>query len=101
MPYKVDHKQITRVRGLRSTHIRNEIKPTHAHKSREEHKRQHSAITALTLAQISIYRIKSVVAVSRRCRMFNGCLVYCSMCLGVPFIALREVGVVGAPFGRL
>jgi hypothetical protein len=26
--------------------------------------------------------------------------VYCSMCLGVPFIALRELGAVGAPFGR-
>jgi hypothetical protein len=26
--------------------------------------------------------------------------VYCSMCLGVPFIAPRQLGAVGAPFGR-
>jgi hypothetical protein len=32
--------------------------------------------------------------------MFNGGLVFCSICLGVPFIALRELGAVGAPFGR-
>jgi hypothetical protein len=38
---------------------------------------------------------------SRCCRMFNRCLVLCSMRLGVPFIALRGLGAVGAPFGRL
>jgi hypothetical protein len=32
--------------------------------------------------------------------MFNGGLVYCSMCLGVPFIAPRQLRAVGAPFGR-
>jgi hypothetical protein len=32
--------------------------------------------------------------------MFKGCLVLCSMRLGVPFIAPRDLGVVGAPFGR-
>jgi hypothetical protein len=26
--------------------------------------------------------------------------VYCSMRLGVPFIALRQIGAVGSPFGR-
>jgi hypothetical protein len=26
--------------------------------------------------------------------------VYCSMCLGVPYIAPRQLGAVGAPFGR-
>jgi hypothetical protein len=40
-------------------------------------------------------------AKSRRCRMFNGCLVYCSMCLEVPFIALRQLGAVWVPFERL
>jgi hypothetical protein len=38
---------------------------------------------------------------SRRCWMFNDCLVLSSMRLGVPFIAPRELGAVGAPFGRL
>jgi hypothetical protein len=32
--------------------------------------------------------------------MFNGGLVYCSIRLGVPFIAPRQLGAVGSPFGR-
>jgi hypothetical protein len=32
--------------------------------------------------------------------MFNGGLVYCSMRLGFSFIAPRQLGAVGAPFGR-
>jgi hypothetical protein len=43
---------------------------------------------------------KCVIAESRRLRMFNGGLVYRSICLGIPFIAPRELGAVGAPFGR-
>jgi hypothetical protein len=39
-------------------------------------------------------------AESRSLRMFNRGLVYCSMCLGDPFIAPRQLGAVGAPFGR-
>jgi hypothetical protein len=42
-----------------------------------------------------------VLAKSRRCRMFNGGLVTCCMRLGVPFIAPRQLGAVGVPFGRL
>jgi hypothetical protein len=41
-----------------------------------------------------------VVAKSRHLRMFNECLVQCSMRLGVPFIAPRQLGAVGTPFGR-
>jgi hypothetical protein len=41
-----------------------------------------------------------VLAESRRLRMFNGGLVYCSMRLGVPFIAPRHLGFVGSLFGR-
>ena len=32
--------------------------------------------------------------------MFNGCLVFCSMHLGVPFIAPRKLGAVGGQLGR-
>jgi hypothetical protein len=32
--------------------------------------------------------------------MFKGCLVVCSIRLGVFFIALRQLGAVGDPFGR-
>jgi hypothetical protein len=42
-----------------------------------------------------------VIAVSRCLRMFKGCLVWCSIRIGVPFIALRDIGAVGALFGRL
>jgi hypothetical protein len=39
-------------------------------------------------------------AESRCLRMSNGGLVCCSMCLGVPFIAPRQLGAVGSPFSR-
>jgi hypothetical protein len=32
--------------------------------------------------------------------MLSECLVYCSMCLGVPFIAPRQLGAVGDQLGR-
>jgi hypothetical protein len=32
--------------------------------------------------------------------MFSECLVSCSMRLGVPFIASRQLGVIGDPIGR-
>jgi hypothetical protein len=32
--------------------------------------------------------------------MFNGGLVLCSMRLGVPFIAPRQLGAIGTSFGR-
>jgi hypothetical protein len=40
-------------------------------------------------------------AKSRCLRMFNGCLVLCSMLLGVPFIAPRQLGAIWTLFGRL
>jgi hypothetical protein len=45
-------------------------------------------------------RSRCVVAESRHLRMFSECLVWCSMRLGVPFIAPMQLGVVGVPFGR-
>ena len=41
-----------------------------------------------------------MVAESRRLRMFSECLVFCSMHLGVPFIAPRQLEAVGDPIGR-
>jgi hypothetical protein len=40
------------------------------------------------------------VSKSRHLRMFSECLVFCSMRLGVPFIAPRQLGAVGDPIGR-
>jgi hypothetical protein len=45
--------------------------------------------------------IKYVEAESRSLRMLRECLVFCSMRLGVPFIAPRQLGAVGDQFGRL
>jgi hypothetical protein len=45
-------------------------------------------------------RSECVVAKSRRLRMIRECLVYCSMRLGVPFIAPRQLGAVGDLIGR-
>jgi hypothetical protein len=49
----------------------------------------------------SLTQRSECVAVESRClRMFRECLVYCSMRLGVPFIAPRQLGAVGDPIGR-
>jgi hypothetical protein len=45
-------------------------------------------------------RSKSVAAESRCLRLIRECLVFCSMHLGVPFIALRQLGAVGDQLGR-
>jgi hypothetical protein len=44
--------------------------------------------------------IKYVEAESGSLRMLRECLVFCSMRLGVPFIAPRQLGAVGDQFGR-
>jgi hypothetical protein len=41
-----------------------------------------------------------VIVESGSLRMFSECLVYCSMRLGVPFIAPRQLGAVGDQLGR-
>jgi hypothetical protein len=46
-------------------------------------------------------RIKCAKLESWRLRMFLECLVVSSMCLGVPFIAPRQLGAVGGQQGRL
>jgi hypothetical protein len=45
-------------------------------------------------------RIKCVETESGSLRMFLESLVFCSMRLGVPFIAPRQLGAVGHQFGR-
>jgi hypothetical protein len=37
---------------------------------------------------------------SRSCSVLKVCLVCCSMCIGVPFIAPRGLGIIEVPFGR-
>jgi hypothetical protein len=72
----------------------------HAHKSRKEHTKttqwSHSSKTRSNLyLNETIAWLQSLGVV--------GCSMgaWCSMRLGVPFIAPRDLGAIGAPFGRL
>jgi hypothetical protein len=56
--------------------------------------------TQMELKSLS-QRIKCAKLESRSLRMFLECLGDSSMCLGVPFIAPRQLGVVGGQQGRL
>jgi hypothetical protein len=51
-------------------------------------------------AQITIKKIECVKLESWSLRMFSECLDNSSMCLGVPFIAPKQLGAVGGQLGR-
>jgi hypothetical protein len=90
----------TRVRGKSKTH-KSESCSNNTH-TRQEWAHE-SSTTELQLKEVldSLSQwTRCVNSKSRHLRMFNGCLVYCSMRLGVPFIAPRQLGAVGALFGR-
>jgi hypothetical protein len=71
------------------------------HTSQEPSTRNNAAESKLKeVLKSQLWWTKCVLAESRRLRMFNGGLVYCSMRLGVPFIAPRQLEVVRTPFGR-
>jgi hypothetical protein len=61
----------------------------HAHKTRLELKTQHREFATQTELKSLTQRIKCVETESGSLRMFLEGLVYCSMSLGVPFIAPR------------
>jgi hypothetical protein len=94
-----DHKKHTS-KGGKTTHTRFNPQHTHAHKPRLEVKAQHMEFTTRTKLKSLTQRIKCVEAESGCLSMLRECLVYCSMRLGVPFIAPRQLGVVGYQFGR-
>jgi hypothetical protein len=95
-----DHKESTRVR-MREQHTQDSnLQHNHAHKSRLELETQHTeSVTQIELKSLT-QRIKCVESESRSLRMSLESLVYGSMCLGVPFIAPRQLGAVGDQFGR-
>jgi hypothetical protein len=77
------------------------LQHNHAHKSRLELETQHTeSATQMELKSLT-QRIKYVEAESRCLCMRRECLVYSSMRLGVPFIALRQLGAIGDQHGRL
>jgi hypothetical protein len=100
-PYSDDHKRSTEVRERKATHTRLNPQHTHAHKPTLELETQHREFTTQTELKSLTQSIKCVEAESGSLRMLSECLVLCSMCLGVPFIAPRQLGVVGDQHGRL
>jgi hypothetical protein len=95
-------------RSQRSTRVREgkqhtqDLNPqhTHTHKPRLELETQHGEFTTQTELKSQTQRIKCVEAKSGSLRMLSECLVLCSMRLGVPFIAPRQLGAVGDQLGR-
>jgi hypothetical protein len=99
-PYNIGHKESTILReGKQHTQDSNP-QHTHAHKPRLELEKQHKEFTTRTELKSLTQSIKCVEAESGSLRILRECLVFCSMRLGVPFIAPRELGAVGHQFGR-
>jgi hypothetical protein len=81
-------------------HARLNPQHTHAHKPRLELKTQCREFTTQAELKSLTQQSKCVEVESRSVKMLRECLVYCSMRLGVPFIAPRQLGVVGDQLGR-
>jgi hypothetical protein len=73
---------------------------THAHKPRLELETQHREFATQTGLKSLTQSIKCVEAESGSLRMLSEGLVFCSMRLGVPFIAPRQLGAIGDKLGR-
>jgi hypothetical protein len=85
----------------RATHTQDSnTQHNHAHKSRLELEMQHTEFTTQTELKMLTQRIKCVKLESWSLRMLSECLCISSMRLGVPFIALRQLGAVGGQQGR-
>jgi hypothetical protein len=77
-----------------------ESQQRHTHISQETSTQtQRSEFTTQQVLKSQTQWSGCVLAESKHLRMFNGGLVCYFMCLGVPFIAPRGLGVVGASFG--
>jgi hypothetical protein len=77
-----------------------QFRSTHAHKPRLELETQHRGFTTQSVLKSLTQSIKCVEAGSGSLRMLSECLVFCSMRLGVPFIAPMQLGAVGDQLGR-
>jgi hypothetical protein len=86
--------------GISKTH-KSESYSTNTHTRQERaHESSTMELQLRNMLESLSQWIKRVNAKSRRLRMFKRCLVCRSMRLGVLFIAPRQLGAVGAPFGR-
>jgi hypothetical protein len=76
------------------------LQHTHAHKPILELETQHREFATQTELKSLTQSIKCVEAESGSLRMLREVLVMCSMRLGVPFIAPRQLRAVGDQLGR-
>jgi hypothetical protein len=99
-PYNINHKESTRVRlGEQHTQDSN-TQHNHAHKWRLELKGQHREFTTRMDLKSLTQRIKCMGVKSGCLSMLREFFVFCSMHLGVPFIAPRQLGAIEDHFGR-
>jgi hypothetical protein len=99
-PYSDDHKRNIEVREESNTH-KTRILSTTTHTSKDlSSKGQHREFTTRMELKSLTQQSKCMGAESGCLSMLRECLVFCSMCLGVPFIALRQLRAVGDQFGR-
>jgi hypothetical protein len=89
------------VREGRATHTRLKSQHNHAHTSQLELKTQPTEFTTQMELKSLSQRIKCAKLESWRLRIFLECLGDSSMRIGVPFIALRQLGAVGGQQERL
>jgi hypothetical protein len=72
----------------------------HTHKmQRQERKNKATELQLRNNAQISLKSLEGVVTESWTCSVHLRCLCFYNKAPGVPFIAPRDLGVVGASFG--
>jgi hypothetical protein len=88
------------VREGRATHTRLKSQHNHAHKSQLELKTQPTEFTTQMELKSLSQRIKCAKLESWSLRMFLVSLGCSTMCLGVSFIAPRQLGAVGGQQGR-
>jgi hypothetical protein len=106
--HKLESLTLTRLISMKTTRIREGNKHTqelesqqrHAHKSKKSTQTERREFTTQEVLKSQTQRSGCVLAESRHLRMFNRGLVCCSMHLGVPFIAQRQIGAIRTPFGR-
>jgi hypothetical protein len=102
-PYNIDRNETTRVREGIERHASTTVAGTQCTQVKKQaHTHTHTGqrVTAQQVLKSLTQQIRCVLAESRRLRMFNRGLVFCSMCQWLLFIAPRKLGAVGAPFGR-
>ena len=85
--------------GVEYTHM-SRTQQQHTHKCKEQSQQQSDRVMTEKSAQISLKHFEGVVAKFQSCSVLLECLVYCSMRLGVPFIAPRHLGAIGDQIGR-